>query len=188
MSARLAVPGKPHWARPVLEESRRLVPLDTLLAPGALADLLIAQPRPLEPAENVALDGWVRSGGHLLLFADPLLTSESRFPLGDPRRPADTVLLSPILTHWGLALREDRGERENAGMPFPVNAPGELSQLPGAVALCRIEEGGLMAQCRIGKGSALIVADAALLEPAEGPAAAQRGRMLRMLMRRAFAP
>ena len=33
----------------------------------------------------------------------------------------------------------------------------------------------------------LIVADAALLEPADGAAAAQRGRALRMLMRRAFA-
>lgn len=187
LSAQLAAPGKPHWARLVLEERRRLVPLDTLLAPGSLADLLIAQPRPLEPAENVALDGWVRSGGHLLLFADPLLTSESRFPLGDPRRPADTVLLSPILAHWGLALREAEGKRENAGMPLAVNAPGELSQLPGAAQLCRIEQGGLIAQCRIGKGTALIVADAALLEPADGVAAAQRGRALRMLMRRAFA-
>lgn len=187
VAGQLAAPAPPHWARAVLEEGRRPVPLDTLLAPEALGDLVMAQPRPLEPAENVALDNWVRGGGHLLLFADPLLTAESRFPLGDPRRPADTVLLGPILAHWGLALREKGEGGESAGTPFPVRSPGELSALPGAPQLCRIEQAGLIAQCRIGKGSALIVADAALLEPAEGPAAARAGRALRMLMQRAFA-
>ncbi|MBX9665935.1 hypothetical protein [Novosphingobium sp.] len=169
----------------MLEDGRRIVPLDTLLAPGALADLLVAQPRPLEPAENVALDAWVRGGGHLLLFADPLLTAESRFPLGDPRRPADTVLLGPILAHWGLVLREGR---ESAGMPFPVNAPGELSLLAEGPRNCQIKQKGLMAECRIGKGFVLIVADSALLEPADGPEASSRARALRGLMQRAFLP
>ena len=187
MSAQLAAPGKSHWARPVLQEGRRVVPLDTLLAPGPLADLVIAQPRPLEPAENVALDGWVRGGGHLLLFADPLLTAGSHFPLGDPRRPADTVLLGPILAHWGLVLREKAETGESTGMPFPVHSPGELVSLPGGPQDCRIEAKGLIAQCRIGKGSALIVADAALLEPAVGPESGPRARALRSLMRRAFA-
>ncbi len=186
MGAQLAPSGKPHWARPVLEEGRRLVPLDTLLAPRPLADLFVAQPRPLEPAENVALDAWVRGGGHLLLFADPLLTAESRFALGDPRRPADTVLLGPILAHWGLALRDAGEGRESAGTPFPVNAPGELTLLPGPVQDCRIEQAGLIAACQIGRGFALIVADAALLEPADGPDAASRAESLRTLMRRAF--
>lgn len=167
----------------MLEDGHRLVALDTLLHLEALADLVIAQPRPLEPAENVALDSWVRGGGHVLLFADPLLTSESRFALGDPRRPADTVLLGPILAHWGLALREGR---ESAGTPFPVAAPGELSLLGDGPRDCRIEQNGLIAQCRIGKGSALIVADAALLEVAEGAEAFARARSLRELMRRAF--
>ncbi|WP_421848683.1 hypothetical protein [Novosphingobium sp.] len=171
----------------MLEEGRRLVPLDTLLAPGPLADLLIAQPRPLEPAENVALDGWVRSGGHLLLFADPLLTFDSRFALGDPRRPAGTVLLGPILAHWGLVLREKAEAGESAGTPFPVQSPGELLPLAGAPQECRIEEAGLIADCRIGKGSALIVADAALFDSADGPDSATRARALRLLLRRAFA-
>jgi hypothetical protein len=187
VAGQLAALARPHWARPVLEEGRRLVPLDTLLAPGPLADLVIAQPRPLEPAENVALDGWVRGGGHLLLFADPLLTAESRFPLGDPRRPADTVLLGPILAHWGLVLREKVETGENAGTPFPIHSPGEILPLPGASQACRIESDGLIAQCRIGRGFALIVADAALLEPAEGPEAETRAQALRMLLRRAFA-
>jgi hypothetical protein len=167
----------------VLEEGHRLVALDTLLHPEALADLVMAQPRPLEPAENVALDAWVRGGGHLLLFADPLLTSESRFALGDPRRPAGTVLLEPILKHWGLVLGEGR---ESAGTPFPVAAPGELRLLADGPRDCRIEQNGLIAQCHIGKGSALIVADAALLESAEGAEASARARSLRELMRRAF--
>ena len=194
IAERLAVPGAPgsgshsgqHWARAVLEERRRLVPLDTLLAPGAMADLVIAQPRPLEPAENVGLDAWVRGGGHLLLFADPLLTAESRFALGDPRRPADTVLLDPLLAHWGLVLRPGDPARETAGRPFPVSAPGELALLAGSPEACRIEQAGLVADCRIGRGTALIVADAALLDAAEGPAAAARGRVLRRLMQRAF--
>ncbi len=187
IAAQLAPPGDPHWARPVLEEGRRLVPLDTLLAPGALADIVIAQPRPLEPAENVALDAWVRRGGHLLLFADPLLTAESGFPLGDPRRPADTVLLAPILAHWGLVLQPEEAAREIAGAPFPVRAPGVLALAAGGSADCRIEQAGLIAMCRIARGTVLIVADAALLEPASGPAAAAQAWALRRLMRQAFA-
>jgi len=188
IAAQLAGPGKPHWARGVLGEGRRLVPLDTLLKPDGLADLIAAQPRPLEPAENVALDGWVRRGGHLLLFADPLLTAESRFALGDPRRPADTVLLEPLLAHWGLALRLAPGAlRESAGTGFPVDRPGTLAALPGAAPDCRIEQAGLLAECRIGAGRALILADSALLAPAEGADAAVRARALRRLMRRAFA-
>lgn len=167
----------------MLEDGHRLVALDTLLHPEALVDLVIAQPRPLEPAENVALDGWVRGGGHLLLFADPLLTTESRFALGDPRRPADTVLLGPILAHWGLALREGR---ESTGTPFPVEAPGELTSLSGGPRDCRIEQDGLIAACHIGKGFVLIVADAALLAPVDRPDVAGRARSLRELMQRAF--
>lgn len=186
LSAQLAAPQAPHWALAVLEERRRLVPLDTLLQPAGLADIVIAQPRPLAPAENVALDAWVRAGGHLLLFADPLLTAESRFALGDPRRPQDTVLLSPLLAHWGLALREEAGVRETAGTLFPVASPGSLVLLPGGPGDCRTMQAGLMAECRIGGGYALIVADAAVLEAASGPAAAVRARALRLLMQRAF--
>jgi hypothetical protein len=124
-----------HWARPVLEQRFRLVPLDYLSA-DALAPhdtLLLAQPRALSAEENVALDGWVRGGGSLLLFADPMMTGESRFNLGDRRRPQDVALLSPILTHWDLELVFD--DSQAAGLRFlggngpqlPVNLAG-----PGA--------------------------------------------------------
>jgi hypothetical protein len=188
MAARVTSPQDPHWVRTVLEEKRRVVLLDTLVAPTGFADLMMAQPRPLEPQENIALDTWVRGGGHVLLFADPMLTLESRFALGDRRRPQDTVLLSPILAHWGLSLQFDPAQlpetRENAGTGLPVHYPGTLAVQPGGDATCRIEQAGLIAECRIGKGRALIVADAALLEPAEQTAG--QARTLRALMDRAF--
>ena len=170
----------PHWARAVLEERRRVLLLDTLVQPEGFADLVMAQPRPLEPPENVALDGWVRGGGHVLLFADPLLTWESRFALGDRRRPQDTVLLSPILAHWGLRLRFDPDQpgaaRENTGTGLPVRLAGTLERVAVGDSACRIESQGLIAACRIGKGF--------VLEPSDQPAVRRRG--LRMLMARAF--
>src|SRR5688500_18207995 len=105
----LAGSGNAHWARARLETDYQLSPLDTL-DEDSLAGidlLLLAQPRALSPAENVALDAWVRGGGRLLLFADPMLTGESRFAIGDRRRPQDVILLSPILDHWGLAVAFD---------------------------------------------------------------------------------
>ena len=97
-----------HWVRAALERDRELVPLDTLDGPelARFDDLILAQPRPLSPAENVALDQWVRNGGRLLLFADPLLTEHSRFALGDKRRPQDIVLLRGDV----LRLRYDAGQ------------------------------------------------------------------------------
>src|SRR6478752_6465849 len=114
ISAALDPDGKPHWARSLIEEDRELRPLD-VLTPEALKpfhDLLVAQPRALAPAENVALDGWVRGGGHLLLFADPMLTAQSAFAVGDKRRPMDVALLSPILSHWDLELRFDPAQQQ----------------------------------------------------------------------------
>lgn len=163
--------GATHWARPVLERHWRLVPFDHLDA-AALAGvdrLLLAQPRALTAAENVALDAWVRGGGHLLLFADPMLTGESRFALGDRRRPQDVALLSPILAHWGLRLEfpEDQPAsaqvREFAGMALSVRLAGRL--VPnGAGADCRVMAAGVIAECTLGRGRVLLVADAAVLD------------------------
>ena len=170
-----------HWARQALEEDYLIQPLDTLAASGAsnpLANvkcLLLAQPRALSPAENVALDAWVRSGGRLLLFADPMMTGHSAFPIGDRRRPQDVILLSPILSHWGLDLRFDDSQpmglhpTELFGIAVPVDLPGHFVAVAGSDNVaCRIDAHGLAADCRIGKGHALIVADAALLDADEG--------------------
>jgi hypothetical protein len=187
-----------HWARGEIERDYDLVPLDALAGEGAILNgldrLLLAQPRTLSPAENVALDAWVRQGGHLLLFADPLLTGGSRFALGDKRRPQDVALLSPILSHWGLQLRFDEdqpvGERlaELGDLRLPINAAGRFSYRPADEpdTSCIPRSGGLMAECTIGEGRALIVADAALFD-GDAPTP-ERERALDWLIARAFAP
>lgn len=166
--------GRGHWAKEALETDSHLVPIDTL-DDGELAKLerlIMAQPRPLAPAENVALDDWVRAGGRLLLFADPFLTQHSRFQLGDKRRPQDMVVLSPILRRWGLELRFDdeqpQGVREITfgGAALPVDLAGTFARVaPGAQAECNLSAVDVIATCRIGKGSAVIVADASVLDP-----------------------
>lgn len=162
--------GDAHWARQQLEQDYDLRPLDTLDAESlaGLRFLLAAQPRALSPAENVALDAWVRGGGHLLLFADPLLTGESRFAIGDRRRPQDVILLSPLLGHWGLDLEFDpeapEGPRLVAvrGGAIPVDMPGRFRS--GADSGCVVDGEGLLASCAIGDGHALVLADAAMLD------------------------
>jgi len=195
LAAMLRTDAPPHWARRALEARYTLVARDTLLAPPLDARfLLLAQPRPLAPQENVALDDWVRAGGRLLLFADPMLTADSAYALGDRRRPQDIVLLSPILARWGLELRFDEDQRagehdaarESTGETIPVNLPGQLALRPhGHDAHCAILREGLVARCRIGRGRALIVADAALFEPSD--AAGTRAAALDSLLDQAFA-
>lgn len=166
---------EPHWVRALLEQGFAVAPVDYLSA-EALADydyLLLAQPRGLSGEENVALDTWVRGGGRLLLFADPLMTGESRFGIGDRRRPQDVALLSPILGRWGLELTFDEAQAEGLqqadhfGDPLPVNMRGEW-QYSGTSRECNIPGDALLAHCRIGAGQALLVADAAMLDIA-GP-------------------
>ncbi|HEY6817059.1 MAG TPA: Gldg family protein [Croceibacterium sp.] len=159
-----------HWARAQLEAGYTLRPLDTL-SDESLADLdflLLAQPRALGAAENVALDSWIRAGGRLLLFADPMLTGESRFAIGDRRRPQDVILLSPILTRWGLRLQFD--EAQPAGFavlrdaaPIPVNLAGHFALGEGE-ATCSLGAEGVLARCDVGRGRVIVLADAALLD------------------------
>jgi hypothetical protein len=160
----------PHWARGRLEARFVLRPLDTLndatLRP--LSFLLLAQPRALSPAENVALDAWVRAGGRLLLFADPMLTGDSRFAIGDRRRPQDVILLSPILARWGLRLEFDDTQAPGVTLlegtrPIPVNLPGRFATRAGSER-CTLEAGNVLARCAIGEGEAMILADAAVLD------------------------
>lgn len=163
-------PAAPHWARAVLESKGKVIALDTLLQLEQVDLLVVAQPRPLVPEENLALDAWLRAGGHLLMFVDPMLTQESAFALGDRRRPQDVALVSPILARWGLELqfddRQPGGLRESAGEGLPINLAGTFKAIPGGhEANCAIAMDGLIARCTIGQGQATLVADAALLEP-----------------------
>ena len=167
----LAGEGTSHWARAQLEADFSLSPLDTLSAESlrGLDYLLLAQPRALSPAENVALDTWVREGGRLLLFADLMLTGESRFAIGDRRRPQDVILLSPILAHWGLDLQFDMDQAAGftvvsaPGASIPVNLPGTFEATEGE-GDCAMMAGTVAARCEIGKGSVVVLADAAMLD------------------------
>jgi len=160
-----------HWARAQLEAEFSLRPLDALSddSLAGLDALLLVQPRALGPAENVALDGWVRAGGRLLLFADPMLTGDTRFAIGDRRRPQDVILLSPILAHWGLELEFEEEQLDGTVLilttevPLPVELAGSLALREGE-AQCRHLGARVLAQCAIGRGGALILADAALLD------------------------
>lgn len=189
-----------HWALAAPGPGASLVPLDSLAdAKGALplpqrSVLLIVQPRPLTPQENVALDNWVRAGGRVLLFGDPMLTAPSIFALGDARRPQDVVMLSPILAHWGLVLEFDEsqepGERP-VDLPegaVPVNLPGRfrLTGNSGNTApSCSLEAAGFLADCRIGAGRVVAMADAALFEESTDASDAQaRLSLLGNLLRR----
>lgn len=184
----LADDGVPHWALDMLRGQGRVIPLDTLANAQGLLPLprggllVLAQPRPLTAQENVALDAWVRGGGRVLLFVDPMLTGHSLFAPGDPRRPQDIAMLSPILGRWGLELEFDEdqpaGERLQDGIPVnlagrfrPLGKSGGGSGKAGdVVASCRIEARGLLADCAAGKGRILALADAAVLESRENSA------------------
>lgn len=181
----------PHWAKAELARRGPIAALDVLAeAPLAKLDrLVIAQPRPLGPAENVALDDWVRGGGHLLLLADPALTEESRFAIGDPRRPQAVVLLSPILTRWGLDLRFDDGQPfgetpfDVMGTPVPANLAGRWA-LQGQPN-CRTWGDGIAVTCAIGKGRLVALADAEVLNAEDGDGT--RGKGFAALLDMAFA-
>lgn len=172
------------WVRAVIEQRFAITPLDALEADtlDQSTRLIMAQPRPLAPSENVALDKWVRDGGRLLVFADPMLTRHSEYALGDKRRQQDVVVLSPILTRWGLELFFDEeqavGERwvKAYDGEFPVNLPGQFRlREAGGEGTCIISETGLLAQCEVGKGRVTLLADAALLDwEGEGDVPAKR--------------
>ncbi|MFZ9395151.1 MAG: Gldg family protein [Erythrobacter sp.] len=178
------------WVRSSLEQRYRIVPLDTL-APGAgaaasadplagIERLLIAQPRGLSPADNVALDQWVRDGGRLLFVLDPMLAGQYAVPLGDPRHPVSVGLIPPVLIRWGLDMRYSENqpfaprEVDYGAGTVPVLLGGELVMAeadPSASAEdraargdCRILENAIVAQCKVGKGRVTVLADAALLE------------------------
>ena len=152
-------PGSP--ALRALEEVYRVTPVDlpSQLPEGAL--LLAAQPRALPAEELVVLDAWVRRGGRLVLLADPMLEWPSERKLGDPRRPPIAFPDTGLLQHWGLRLDapDERGPKRSSlgGKAVLTASPGELVRTGRG---CTLGNKGLAAQCALGKGQAIIVADA----------------------------
>ena len=158
-----------------LSERYRMEAVDNLetladLAPDAL---LLVQPRAFNAAENVALDRWIRSGGEMLFLADPALTRESHYPLGDQRRPLFTSMASPLFSHWGLELTlpmDDASpliERSVSGIDFETRAPGAFRKIEGKTGNsdCTLHDDGFMARCEIGEGEVVLIADADMVDP-----------------------
>ena len=147
----------------------RVVPLariDEKSLEGAI--LVLAQPRGLAGEELVAIDSWVRKGGKALVFTDPELVWPSELPLGDPRRAPPIGLLDPLLTHWGLTLASpamtDAGPERRIAIAQSTVAVAWAGRWQVRSRDCRLESEALVADCRIGKGRALLVADADLLD------------------------
>lgn len=146
-----------------LEQDYRVTPVDlpSQLPEGGL--LLAAQPRAMPAEELVELDAWVRRGGRLLLLADPLLDWPSDLPLGDKRRAPGAFADTGLLQHWGLRLDapDERGPRQSTLGEHRIlsGSPGTIVRLGGE---CLVEA-GFAARCRIGKGRAIIIADADFL-------------------------
>lgn len=154
-----------------LETSFQVRPISTTSATELAGRrlLLLAHP-PAQTAENlVALDDWVRGGGRVLLLADPLLEWPSSRPLGDPLRPAPMFADTGLLVRWGLRLDapDEAGPRiqKLAGREIMTAAPGTLH------GRCPISVDRLVADCKVGKGRAIVIADADFIgvEHLDGP-------------------
>ncbi|HZC38142.1 MAG TPA: hypothetical protein VE221_05650 [Sphingomicrobium sp.] len=146
-----------------LDTRYRVVPISVADAAELRKGRLLLMAHPLaQPAEDlVALDQWVRNGGRVLLFADPMLEWPSSRRLGDPLRPPPMFMDTGLLAHWGLRLDapDVRGPKVEKLGGYEV-----LTVSPGSLyGGCAISADRLVAHCRIGKGAATIVADADLL-------------------------
>ncbi|MEO9601369.1 hypothetical protein [Parasphingorhabdus sp.] len=137
--------------------------------------VILAQPRPMDPADLTDLDGWVRSGGDVIILTDPELFWPSTLPLGDPRRPLASGLLSPLLDHWGLKLiavaeeNEDVVGRRFGDHFFATRGVGRLEQvMTNGTSGVECDESAVefVIQCSVGTGRASIIADADFLNAA----------------------
>lgn len=138
--------------------------IDAVPPPGGA--LLIAHPRALAPQELVAIDAFVRGGGKAVVLADALSGWPAPHPLGDPRNPPVTSLLTPLLDHWGVTLGAAPTDDNDASAVdvgrarLRLSSAGAFERLPPT---CRSFADRRVAQCRIGAGEAWLVGDADLL-------------------------
>ena len=132
--------------------------------------LLVAHPRALAPADLVRLDERARRGGPAGLPADPPSTRPPPHPLGDPRNPPVTSLLTPLLDHWGITLAAPDPGREGeaplftgpGGRKLLLHSAGRFTRLPDG---CSAYGDGRAARCRFSSGPHMVwlVGDADML-------------------------
>lgn len=155
--------GSQSPALAALRERYQVIPI-SIADQGSLAGhrlLVMAQPN-AQPAEYlVELDQWVRNGGRVLLLADPALEWPSERPLGDPLRPPVAFADTGLLAHWGLRL--DAPDKPGSAT-FTIDGRTAHALSPGTLVAtgrnCEVSGGGFLARCRIGRGQAIVVADA----------------------------
>lgn len=171
MTGMIAGRSTPHPLYRALRRAHTLIVADALdrdvLAGADLAILI--QPHALPPSALVALDAYVRGGGHLLLFADPALAWPHGAGLAGAQGPLRSSLISPLLEHWGIELIDPDREwvRLRPSGALLVH-PGQFAALAGKTgdADCTVEPDGHVARCDPGLGRAVLVADADLIDPA----------------------
>ncbi|MEP2103484.1 MAG: DUF4350 domain-containing protein [Parasphingorhabdus sp.] len=143
--------------------------------------VLLAQPPAMDPADIAALDAWVRAGGKAIILTDPMLLWPTDLPLGHKGRPLASGLLSPLLEHWGLELQapDEAGsggvELEFSGATIATAGIGTLKLLQKQSSdndKCILSVANVIASCKVGKGRAIIMADADFLNDAFWPDAA----------------
>jgi hypothetical protein len=154
-----------------LETRYRVVPIGVTDAASLKQGRLLLMAHPLAQTADalVDLDRWVRDGGRVLLLADPRLDWPSDRPLGDKLRPPPSFADTGLLKHWGLTLD---APAESGPQLRTIAGTEVLTASSGTLAgSCEIEKGGFVARCRIGKGRAVVVADADFLsvENLDGP-------------------
>ncbi|MEQ1726214.1 MAG: Gldg family protein [Sphingopyxis sp.] len=196
VAAVLAGEGADEPALALLRRRYRVTMVDAVDS-AALANaniLLLAHPHALAPQQYVAIDAWVRGGGRAMILADGLSSWPPLYPLGDPRNPPLTSLLTPLLSHWGVTLDAPPGlvASEEAvvdsGQRLHLYSAGRFAIQGGG---CRLLASAAIADCRIGHGRAIIVADADWLDASHwggvtgvgGPANWHSGNMLWLMNR-----
>lgn len=165
--------GKPVEAFTLLQHHFDVRPIDAVTADSVSRRevLLVVQPRYPTPYDLVALDNRVRAGGRALFLVDPSLHWPSELPIGDLRRPPPVAPVEPLLLHWGLTLAPPAD-----GAAEPVDHSLDVGGRPNRVRLlgagrfsartpqCRLLDRGVVADCAVGAGRAVLIADADLLQ------------------------
>ncbi len=151
-----------------LERAVDLKMVDTLdgeLPPDAT--VLLAHPRALSPHDLVRIDAHRGRGGRIVILADALSSWPPPRPLGDPRNPPVTSLLTPLLDHWGIELAAPAADGAGDAR-ISVGPEGSMLRLHSAGRFVRLPSGchgygdGLVVRCDGGR--LWLVGDADMLD------------------------